>query len=96
MEILLDPRSIQWMLACGGVLLVTGMVIWLASKGVFENPKVIAGTLGVGTLLLLVAGWVVIRRTPFQLAGQAVTLLACLVMPLNLWFYHANQLMPLE
>ena len=26
------------------------------------------------------------------LAGRALTLLACLVMPLNLWFYHANDL----
>src|SRR5205085_640069 len=30
-QILLDPRSIRWLLGSGGALLVTGIVIWLAS-----------------------------------------------------------------
>ncbi len=37
-----------------------------------------------------------IRFSRYQTAGRAITLLACLVMPLNLWFYHANQLITLE
>jgi hypothetical protein len=96
MEILLDPRSIQWMLASGGVLLVTGIVIWLASLGIFEHAMVVAVTLGAGTVLMLGAGCWVVRNTSMKLAGQAVTLLACLVMPLNLWFYHSHQLMTLD
>jgi hypothetical protein len=95
-EILLDPRSIQWLLALGGVLLFTGLVVWLRSLGIFENAFVVAGLLGIGTLALLAGGWSIIRFTRFQLAGRAVTLLACLVMPLNLWFYHANDLLTLD
>src|SRR5208337_4157007 len=53
LEILLEPRSIHWMLISGGVLLVIGLVIWLASLGVFKNPCVVAGCIGGGTLVLL-------------------------------------------
>lgn len=96
MQILLDPRSIQWLLASGGGLLVSGLVIWLASLGIFENPLVVAASLGIGTTLMLGSGWWVIRGTRFQLAGRAITLLACLVMPLNLWFYHSHSLLTLD
>lgn len=96
MEIILDPRSIQWMLLGGGVMLVTGLIVWLASIGFFDNAKVVAASLGAGTLLLLCSGWFVIRKTSHQLAGKALSLLACLVMPLNLWFYHSHQLMTLD
>jgi len=90
LEIILDPRSIQWLLACGGALAVVGLVIWLATLGLFNNPHLIAGVLALGNLGLLLAGWVVMTATRYQLAGRALTLLACLVMPLNLWFYHAH------
>jgi len=96
LEILLDPRSIQWLLASGGVLLVVGLVIWLASLGVFKNTLVVATCLGAGTLVLLAGGCATVRLTRYQLAGRALALLACLVMPLNLWFYHANGLVTLE
>jgi hypothetical protein len=96
LEILLDPRSIQWLLASGGVLLVVGLVIWLASLGVFKSTLVVATCLGTGTLVLLAGGCAIIKFTRHQLAGRALTLLACLVMPLNLWFYHANGLVTLE
>jgi len=96
LEILLDPRSIQWLLASGGVLLVVGLVIWLASLGVFKNTLVVAACLGAGTLVLLAGGCATVRLTRYQLAGRALALLACLVMPLNLWFYHANGLVTLE
>jgi hypothetical protein len=96
LEILLDPRSIQWLLASGGVLLVVGLVIWLASLGVFKNTLVVAVCLGAGTLVLLGGGFATVKLTRYQLAGRALALLACLVMPLNLWFYHANGLVTLE
>ena len=96
LEILLDPRSIQWLLASGGVLLTVGLVIWLASLGVFKNTTVVAVCLGAGTLVLLAGGFATVRLTRYQLAGRALALLACLVMPLNLWFYHANGLVTLE
>ena len=96
LEILLDPRSIQWLLASGGVLLVFGIVIWLASLGVFKNPRIVAAAIGVGTIALLMAGWSTIRFTRYQLAGRAITLLACLVMPLNLWFFNSHQVVTLD
>ncbi|MGA2257572.1 MAG: hypothetical protein ABSG53_23165, partial [Thermoguttaceae bacterium] len=95
-EILLDPRSIQWLLALGGALLVLGLVIWLAAKGIFKNPEVVAVALGLGNAVLLGSGWFITTRTRYQTAGRALTLLACLVMPLNLYFYHAHDLIKLE
>ncbi len=92
-EILLDPKSIQWLLASGGVLLVVGVVIWLASLRIFESPVAIATAMGGGNLALMACGWLLIKKTRFQVAGRAITLLACLLMPLNLWFYQANDLM---
>ena len=35
-------------------------------------------------------------RSRYQTAGRALTLLACLVMPLNLYFYHAYDLITLD
>ena len=95
-EIILDPRTIQWLLGLGGVLLVLGLVIWLATLGIFKDPAVVAVALGIGNAAVLAGGWAVIRYSRYQTAGRAITLLACLVMPLNLWFYHANELITLE
>jgi hypothetical protein len=95
-EILLDPRSIQWLLGLGGALLVVGLVIWLATLGIFNNPAVVAVVLGLANTAVLGGGWAVTHYTRYQTAGRALTLLACLVMPLNLWFYHANGLITLE
>src|SRR4051812_48417835 len=89
-EALLDPRSIQWMLMIGGGLCVLGLVIWLISLGVFRDPRVLAFALGLGTLAILGAGWFFTLRTRFRIAGQAITFLGCVIAPLNLWFYHAQ------
>jgi hypothetical protein len=91
MEILLDPRNIQLLLGLGGALMVVGLVIWLWHNNYF-TPPVVAVSLGAVNAALLAAGWWVIRSSRYQLAGKALTLLACLVMPLNLWYYHANGL----
>jgi WD domain, G-beta repeat len=91
-EILLDPRTIQWLLGFGGALLVIGLVIWLAAMGLFEDPRTVAVALGIGNATLLFGGWALLQRTRYQTAGRALTLLACLVMPLNLWFYDYNGL----
>jgi hypothetical protein len=94
MEILLDPRNIQWLLAFGGALMVIGLVILLWVNDFFTPPTIAIG-LGLANAALLLGGWWVIRGTRYQLAGRALTLLACLVMPLNLWYYHANGLITL-
>ena len=95
-EIILDPRTIQWLLGLGGALLVIGLVIWLATLEMFKKPIPIAVVLGIGNAAVLAAGWATIRYSRYQTAGRAITLLACLVMPLNLWFYHAYSLITLE
>jgi hypothetical protein len=96
MEILLDPRSIQWLLASGAALLVLGLVIWLAAEGYFAKPLFLAVCMGVVNAVLLVGGWALIGFTRHQMAGRALTLLACLLMPLNLWFYNSQGLITLN
>jgi hypothetical protein len=96
MAALLDPRSIQWMMMLGGGLMVLGLIVWLVSKGVFQNTLVVAATLTVGSLLVHGAGCFVALKTRYKIAGQALTFLGCILIPLNLWFYHAHGLMTLE
>ncbi len=95
-EALLDPRSIQWMLMLGGGLLVLGVIIWLVSLGIFKDPTVLAVAMGIGTLAILGGGWWLELKTRFRTAGQALTFLACVVAPLNLWFYDAQDLVKLD
>lgn len=95
LEILLDPRNIHMLLAFGGALMVVGLVILLWVNKLLQPPVVAIG-LGVLNAVLLAAGWWLLRGSRYQLAGRAVTLLACLVLPLNLWYYHANNLITLD
>ncbi len=96
LEILLDPRSIQWLLASGGAVLAIGLVVWLAAAGLFENKMFVAVLLGGANLALLAAGLAAVRFTRYQLAGRALALLACLIMPLNLWFYDYQGILKIE
>lgn len=95
-EVLLDPRSLHIMMITGGALLVLGLVAWMWSRGVFENPLVVAVCLGTANFGLLAGGAAMVRYSRYQTAGRAVTLLACLVLPLNLWFYDAQGLITLK
>jgi hypothetical protein len=95
LDMLLDPRNIQWLLALGGTLMVTGLVILLWVHKYF-TPPVVAASLGIANTAVLVGGWNVIRRTRYQTAGRALTLLACIIMPLNLWYYHTHGLLTID
>ncbi|HBO42421.1 MAG TPA: hypothetical protein DD670_00470 [Planctomycetaceae bacterium] len=95
-EAMLDPRSIQWMLILGGGLVVLGLIVWLASLGIFESKVVMAAALAAATLAVLAAGWFVVLKTRFRIAGQALTFLGCVIAPLNLWFLHAQDLVTLD
>ena len=95
LEIILDPRSIQCLLGLGGALMVVGLVILLWINNYF-TPRVMAGILAIGNILLLAAGLGTIRYTRYQMAGKALALLSCLVMPLNLWYCHANDLITID
>ena len=77
MEILLDPRSIQWLLGIGGALMAVGLVILLWVNEFF-TPPVMALTMGLVNLAVLLAGWWAIRNTRYDLVGRGLTLLACL------------------
>lgn len=95
LEIILDPRSIQCLLGLGGALMVVGLVILLWINNYF-TPPVMAGILALSNILLLAAGLATIHYTRYQLAGKALALLSCLVMPLNLWYCHANNLITID
>jgi hypothetical protein len=94
-EILLDPRNAQWLLAFGGALMVIGLVILLWVNDYIAPPTVAIG-LGIINAGLLLGGWYMLLKTRFAIAGQGLTLLACMVMPLNLWYYHANDLLTIS
>ncbi|MFO0812609.1 MAG: hypothetical protein U0796_05290 [Gemmatales bacterium] len=96
LERLLSPQGIQALLGTGGALFVGGLITWLATLGVFDHPLVLAACLGGVNLALLFAGFALVLRSRYQLAGLALTLLACLVMPLHLWFYHAQHLLTFD
>jgi hypothetical protein len=95
LEILLDPKNIQILLGVGGALMVAGLVILLWVNAFFKPPAIALG-LGLVNGALLALGWWVLRTTRMQVAGRALTLIACLIMPLNLWYYHANGLVTLD
>ena len=94
-EILLDPRSIQLLLGLGGALMVVGLVIllWLND---FFTPTTTAIGMALGSVAMLAAGLALILKTRYQMAGKAVAFLACAVLPLNLWYLHANNLVTID
>ncbi len=96
LEVLLDPRTLQGLMLVGGGLLVIGLVIWLWSVGVFANRLVVASCLGAASAALLGAGLAGFHYTRYKTASKGITLLGCLVMPLNLWFYDAQGLITLD
>ncbi len=96
LEALLDPRAIQWLLTIGGGLAVLGLIIWLVSIGIFANSLAVALVMGVASLALLGAGWWVTLKTSHRVAGHALTFIACVVAPLNLWYYQSQGLMTVD
>ncbi len=96
LEALLDPRAIHWMLLIGGGLSVLGLIIWLVSIGVFDDPRNVAAALGAGSLAILGGGWATTLKSRYLLAGKALTFLGCVVTPLNLWFYHSQNLLTID
>lgn len=96
LEAVLDPRSLQYLMMLGSSMLVLGLVIWLATQGFFDNPLVIAICGAVANLTILAIGAYLLQSTRFENAGRGITLLACLMMPLHLWFYDAQGLIVLD
>ncbi len=73
-----------------------GVVLWLAVIGVFDNPIYAAGGLAAANFALLAGGVQLALHTRHKLAGRATAMLACLLLPLNLWFYDAQGLITLD
>jgi hypothetical protein len=96
LKTLLDPVVLQRLLVVGGGLIVVGLLITLASQGIFDDPRVAATSLTFGSFAVVGAGWAVLRRTSHTLVGIALTFLGCTVLPLNLWFYHAQNLIRID
>jgi hypothetical protein len=95
MEMLLDPRSIQWLMGIGGALMFVGLVILLYLNDWFTPLRMAIG-MGIINVAVMVSGWLTIQKSRYQTVGKGLTLLACLVMPLNLWFYHTHNLVTLD
>lgn len=96
LEAVLDPRSLLYLMMLGSALLVLGLVIWLATQGFFDDPLVIAVCAGLVNVIILGGGVYLLRYTRYTTAGRGIALLACLVMPLHLWFYDAQGLIVLD
>ena len=73
-----------------------GWIDLLISIGLLKEPLALAVVFGVGSLGLLVGGWLMVLKTRFTIAGRALAFLGCVVAPLNLWFYHAQDLLLLD
>lgn len=95
-ERLLSPQSLQIMMGAGGGVLVIGLVIWLWSIGLFDNPLIAAATMATGNLGMLGLGIWLLTKSHFKLAGRGIALLSSLMLPLNLWFYDVQGLISLD
>lgn len=95
LERLLSPESLQKMMILGGGLLVMGFAIWLWKIGIFANPLIVASIVGVTTLGTMLAGIALRKLSRYELAGNGLTMLGALALPLNLWFYDAQELITL-
>lgn len=96
LEALLDPWAIRWLLTLGGTLAVVGLIVWAYSEDMFDTPLRQAAAFGVGTLALFSGGWWLTLRTRHKTAGVALTFLAGVVAPLNLWFYDHQKLLTVD
>ena len=59
-------------------------------------PRRLLADIGATNALVLAGGLALVRFTRYQMAGRALALLACLVVPLNLWFYHRQDLITVQ
>ncbi len=95
-ERMLSPQSLQIIMAAGGGILAIGFAIWLWSLGLFDNSINAAVSMGAVNLGLLGAGIWLVSKTRYSLAGRGLTFLSSLLLPLHLWFYHAQGLLVVD
>ncbi|HEX7997381.1 MAG TPA: zinc ribbon domain-containing protein [Pyrinomonadaceae bacterium] len=87
-ETLADPHTLRLLLYTGAAMLVVGIVIWLRDVLYLklQEPLVQAVLLGLGTVAVLITGWLMTLRTSLRLTGRALTLIGALLVPVNFWF----------
>ena len=95
-ERLLSPESIQRLMLVGGGLLVAGFLVWLRVWTVFKEPLVVAAAIGLLIAAIIGSGIALVRFTRYKMAGTGLAFLGALAMPLQLWFYDAQGLIPLD
>lgn len=95
-EQLLDPKTLHTLMCCGGGVLIIGLIGWLWSIGLFDNPVIVAVCAGIGNLAVIATGAATVLKTRYRIAGRGLALLGCLVLPLNLWFYDAQGIITLN
>ena len=91
-ERLLSKQSLDRMMFCGGSMLVVGFAVWLWSIGLFENPLILAGSVGLANLTILGLGLWMYLGTSYKFTGRGIAFLGSLLLPLNLWLYESQQL----
>lgn len=91
-EIITD--NISTIFALSGALFVGGVVLYYRNEIYhgLQQPAVQAAILALVTLLLLISGWTLVRRTTQSLAGRALTLVGSLLVPTNPWFLVRSHL----
>jgi hypothetical protein len=87
-ETLADPHTLRLLLYTGAAMLVVGIVIWLRDVLYLklQEPLVQAVLLAMGTVAVLITGWLMTLRTSLRLTGRALTLIGALLVPVNFWF----------
>jgi hypothetical protein len=87
-ETLAEPYTLRLLLYTGAAMFVVGIIIWLRDVLYLklQEPVVQAALLMLGTVALIVSGWLTILRTRQRLTGRALTLAGSLLVPVNFWF----------
>jgi len=88
LERLADPHTIRILLYTGAAMLVVGVIIWLRDILYLklQEPIVQASLLAIGTIAVMVSGWLITLRTRLIITGRALTLIGSLLVPVNFWF----------
>lgn len=87
-ETLADPHTLRLLLYVGAAMLVVGIVIWLRDVLYLklQEPLVQAVLLALGTIGVMVSGWLMTLRTRLLLTGRTLALIGSLLVPVNFWF----------
>ena len=92
----LVAENIKLIFAISASLFVGGVLLYYRNEIYhgLKQPVTQAGILALITVVVTVAGWVLVRRTEQNLAGLTLTLVGSLLVPINPWFLVRSGLIP--